>query len=301
MKYVGLRIDVDTLRGTREGVPCLCRILKENNVQATFYFSVGPDNMGRHLWRLLRPDFLIKMLRSNAAGLYGFSILFMGTAWPGPRIGIRCEKQICQARDEGHEMGLHAWDHQKWQSGIDRMTPEQLQLQIKKGYDELTRILNAPPVASAVPGWRCNDKTLLLKEQFKFHHNSDCRGNSVFIPVVDKAVLKTPQIPVTLPTYDEVVGRNGINDDNYNDYVLNLIKPDVLNVLTIHAEAEGGRCSTMFDAFLKMVAKNNIRVLPMCEIMKLFPATLQDSIVSKEMAGREGWLAQQQSVEFATV
>lgn len=288
---VGLRIDVDTLRGTKLGVPSLCEALARHGIKASFFFSVGPDNMGRHLWRLLRPAFLWKMMRTRAASLYGWDIIFKGTFWPGPLIGKHMATQIRTAAQAGHEIGLHAWDHQGWQAHIETMTDEEIRTAIRKGFDALTQITGSAPTCSAVPGWRCTQRVLAVKAEFPFVYNSDCRGRSIFMPVVDSRPLSQPQVPVTMPTYDEVLGKNGITNDNYNEYMLSLIKPGQLNVLTIHAEAEGIACAGMFADFLGAARLKNITFLPLGELIKASPVTGQDVIVNAEMPGREGWLS----------
>lgn len=289
----GLRIDVDTLRGTKLGVPNLCRILEKHSVKATFFFSVGPDNMGRHLWRLLRPAFLKKMLRTKAASLYGWDILLRGTFFPGPVIGKKLPDIIRDAANMGHEIGLHAWDHHAWQAHISNMDSETIHKSINKGVELLTEILGHPPECSAVPGWKCTDLVLEQKNRFQFRYNSDCRGKSIFFPLVKSKKLFQPQIPVTLPTYDEVVGRNGITDENYNEHILSLMVPDKLNVLTIHAEAEGIICEQLFDNFLRDAISRDIMFVPLGELLAYHTQSKTARITARQIPGREGWVSYQ--------
>lgn len=289
---VGLRIDVDTLRGTQQGVPRLLATLAQHNTLASFFFTVGPDNMGRHLWRLIKPAFLIKMLRSKAASLYGWDILLAGTFWPGRKISRAFPAVIAAAQQAGHEVGLHAWDHYKWQTHVEGMSPAAIKSELQKGYQALQAITSIKPVCSAAAGWKCTQDVLVQKEAFSFRYNSDCRGRSIFRPVVNNHP-GTPQIPVTLPTYDELVGRNGISDDNYNDALLDMIEPQTFNVLTIHAEVEGIICATMFDAFLTRAAQRHIHFVPLGELLPELADIPTGKIIIDMLPGREGTMCMQ--------
>lgn len=293
---VGLRIDVDTMRGTRRGVPALLRLLERHKIKATFFFSVGPDNMGRHLWRLLRPVFFMKMLRSNGVSLYGLDILLRGTLWPGAVIGRHCADIIRDAAAAGHEIGLHAWDHHAWQMNVESMSAKKTVFhELKRAKDMLEQIIGEPVSSSAVPGWRCTDSVLLEKEKLQFFYNSDCRGESVFYPVVDGVQLEQLQIPVTLPTYDEVIGCNGISDANYNEHLLSQITSDRLNVLTIHAEAEGICCSDLFQDFLARAESQGVRFYPLSTLLAEGTSYPDSYVVQDKIKGREGWVSCQKS------
>ena len=250
--------------------------------------------MGRHLWRLLRPAFLWKMLRTNAAGLYGPEIVLMGTAWPGPKIGRRHAGVIRAAMEAGHEVGFHAWDHHRAQAKLTTMSAEAMRSELRTGLAELERITGIAPRTSAAPGWRTNAQLLEVKSEFPFDYNSDCRGEFPFYPVVNGRRLEQLQIPVTLPTYDEALGRDGVTDENYNEFQISLLKPERLNVLTIHAEAEGGRCAGMFEEYLRRVLELGYRVVPLgvvaAEVKESAP---KGRMELKAFPGREGVLAVQ--------
>jgi undecaprenyl phosphate-alpha-L-ara4FN deformylase len=288
---VGLRVDVDTLRGTQLGVPRLRALLARQGVRASFFFSVGPDNMGRHLRRLVRPTFFAKMLRTRAASLYGWSVLFRGTLWPGPRIGIRCREEILEIAKQGHETGLHAWDHHAWQTHLERWDSDRIRREIERGFEELAQIVGRAPESSATPGWRTDDRVLLEKERLPFLYNSDCRGDRIFLPVVGGVPLSHPQIPVTLPTYDEALGRDCESDETYNEWLIDRMAPDGLNVLAVHAEVEGIARADLFADFLRRARAQGIRFAPLGSLIDPGVRYPLAHIEARSIPGREGWVA----------
>ena len=104
---LALKVDVDTDRGTREGVPNLLADLREHAATACFLFSLGPDQTGRAITRVFRPGFLQKVGRTSVVEIYGFRTLLNGTLLPAPHIGRRNAAVMRQARDAGHEVGIH--------------------------------------------------------------------------------------------------------------------------------------------------------------------------------------------------
>jgi len=290
---VGLRIDVDTLRGTREGVPNLLKVLAEHRVRGTFLFSVGPDNMGRNIWRLFRPEFLRKIWRTKATKLYGWDILLKGTFWPGPPIGKRLGYLFKAAVSEGHELGLHAWDHYRWQTHIERMERGEIHRQLAQGVEVIHECTGASPVCSGAPAWRITEQALLEKAKFPFRYNSDSRGTSIFYPVVAGKTLSQPQIPTTLPTFDEVLGREGVDQENYNEQLISLMGEESLNVLTVHAEVEGISYLSLFQGFLQQLQRQEGHVVPLGELLPPAGQIGAAAIGRQRAEGRDGWLSVQ--------
>ncbi len=219
---LALKVDVDTYRGTREGVPRLLEALERHRAGATFLFSLGPDHTGRAIKRVFRRGFVRKATRTSVLRHYGIATLLYGTLLPGPDIGRRCADVMRQVRDQGFEVGIHCWDHVKWQDGVAAADPAWVESQMSRACDRFTEIFAEAPRAHGAAGWQMNRHAFRLTQRLGFDYASDTRGWCPFIPMYDAEIIACPQIPTTLPTLDELIGRDGCTADNVHESLLAL-------------------------------------------------------------------------------
>ncbi len=247
---IALKVDVDTLRGTREGVPALLRLFDRYGVRATFLFSLGPDHTGRALRRVFRPGFLSKVRRTSVMSHYGLNTLLYGTLLPGPNIGRRCADILRSVAAAGHEVGVHCYDHVRWQDAVAAKDFAWTKWEIQRAMDVFISIFGFPPKVHGAAGWQLNAHVPDLEGALGFGYASDCRGHTPFWPVIEGHVGGCLQLPTTLPTLDELMGRYGIDADNVQAYVFAQSRQGLDHVYTLHAELEGMKLLPVMERLL---------------------------------------------------
>jgi undecaprenyl phosphate-alpha-L-ara4FN deformylase len=294
MSRLAIKVDVDTDRGTRDGILPLAKLLQRLQVPALFLFSLGPDNMGKSISRIFQPGFFKKVTRTRVASQYGLRTLLNGTLLPAPHLGQRYGKLMRDVRDMGFETGIHCHDHYRWQNHVQRMSLEQTRAEFNLAVTEYERIFDAQPTVAGAPGWQCTEHSLQIYDELGLKYASDARGRTPFLPRMNGRVFATPQLPTTLPTLDELLGRPEYPEDRLVDQYLSLVADEPLDhVMTIHAELEGLHYLPFLTSLLER-GKNSglefyslgekaeqLRQLPVCEIQM------------SEIAGRSGTLAVQ--------
>lgn len=298
-KILALKIDVDTDRGTRIGVPNLLKLFAEYNIPATFLFSLGPDNTGRAIKRIFRPGFLKKVSRSSVVSVYGVRTLLNGTLLPAPHIGKRNEKIIYATHQAGHEVGIHCHDHIRWQDGLEKMTRAEVFAEVAKASAEFHRIFSFHAKTAGAAGWQANEISLAAYDNAEFLYGSDTRGHSPFFPRVGNTVYKTLQIPTTLPTLDELLGRPEYPMNGLTSFYLSQLSDNTPNILTAHAELEGMKHLSWFKDFLQQAKKQNIKFVKVEDIAKEYLANRNaipvSALVQGTVDGRSGTLAVQEN------
>jgi peptidoglycan/xylan/chitin deacetylase (PgdA/CDA1 family) len=248
---------------------------------------------------VFRKGFAQKVARTSVLKHYGLKTLLYGVLLPGPDIGRKAGAVMRGVHDAGFEVGLHTFDHVRWQDYVAGASEAWTRIEFERGMSAFERVFGFFPKSHAAAGWQINAHALELEREYGLGYASDTRGYAPFWPMLKAERSTCPQLPTTLPTFDELLGRDGIDESNIADAVFRLSENNAgangenLQVFTLHAELEG---MLLLDAFESLLRKwqaagakvTRMAVIRECAVQRPLPDQI---VIMGEVPGRSGLLA----------
>jgi peptidoglycan/xylan/chitin deacetylase (PgdA/CDA1 family) len=254
---ISIKIDIDTHDGMRLGVPRLLGCLARHRAVATFFLSLGPDRSGRAILQMRKPAFARKMLTTSAPSLYGWRTILSGTLLPARPIATAFPDLVRQIEAEGHEAAVHAWDHRSWQDDLHRFKPARIHAHVRRSVQAFEALTGHAPQGIGAPAWMTTPTSLRIQDEYPFTYASDLRASPACRLLTADGVRRLPQFPGTGPCLEELLGRQPQPPRVLGDALLAGLRSsrDVLTVLTLHAEVEGGPYLEVLDHVLPRLAE----------------------------------------------
>jgi peptidoglycan/xylan/chitin deacetylase (PgdA/CDA1 family) len=187
----------------------------------------------------------------------------------------------------------------RWQDYVAAASEEWTRIEFERGMNAFERVFGFYPKSHAAAGWQINAHALELEREYGLVFASDTRGRSPFWPMLQGRRSSCPQLPTTLPTFDELLGRESIDESSIADAVFRLSEKsaatgaDGLQVFTLHAELEGMLLLNAFESLLLKWRTAGVTITRMATIHQLaIQRPLPDqTVVMGEVPGRSGLLA----------
>lgn len=240
VRTISFKVDVCTHDGMQRGVPRLLELFARTHVRASFFLAFGPDNSGKAVVNLVRPDFVRKMLRSSAPSLYGWKTMLRGTILPAIPIAASHPELVRRIDAEGHEIAVHAWDHRRWQDHVWHMGEREIAKHFELAFGAYEAILGRAPRAVGSAAWAVTAASLRVQDTLGLEYASDLRGGPPCRLSADGSELATPQIPTTGRCIEELLSEGVPSEDAMERVLLRDLDEADRAVLAVHAEVEGG-------------------------------------------------------------
>ncbi|MDR2018441.1 MAG: polysaccharide deacetylase family protein [Syntrophobacterales bacterium] len=297
-KTIGVKVDVDTDVGMKNGVPVLLELFRKYGIHASFFVPMGKDHTGRTAKRVFtKKGFLKKAGRVGVLSTYGVKTLMYGLVLPGPEIARENGPVLRRITGEGHEAGIHGLDHVYWHDHIKSLGKARTVKDLEKAFTVYREVLGNPPVSFAAPGWMINGHALNWFEEKGFIYSSDTRGSYPFRPILGGEKFKVLQIPSSLPTLDEMVGIAGTDQKALADHFFSRLT-DGLNILTVHTELEGKRWTGFLESFVVEALRDSFTFVRLIDIAARYEKgenTPSCEIVYGHVEGRAGEVSLQKT------
>lgn len=274
---LSLRIEVESDAGAREGVPALLRLLDQYQVKASFLLSLGPDFSRYPLGNRL-PSWLMGRL-------------------PVTYTGKRNRATLRAIAEAGHEVGITAYSSVAWNDQVAFRSGEWTRQQLASAATAFEELYGSRPCYFGATGWQVNPHLLTEEQALGLHFASDVRGQHPFLPELQGIRSDCPQIPVTLPTLDELHYMKGVNSANLHQYLFAACQRvlPMGEVFSLSAEREGRDLLPVFERLLVMWKGSQWEIRPLGELYQQLKAISlgRHRIGWGEVEGREGHIAMQ--------
>ncbi|MFN3884882.1 MAG: polysaccharide deacetylase family protein [Rhodocyclaceae bacterium] len=193
---------------------------------------------------------LVDLLRDHEAGasfLVGF-----GNDWLGRSPARQCRHLLEQVRAAGFDLGILGWQPTQWVERADSAPATWVSKQLDQARTAFEKLFGHTPRLTAAPGWQGNPHSLRLTQRLGFSISSDTRGRHPFIPVWNGEIVRCPQIPVTLPTFEELANSSDERTADAVDALLALsAKPSPAgHVFNLTASRAIGKAPQHFERLL---------------------------------------------------
>jgi peptidoglycan/xylan/chitin deacetylase (PgdA/CDA1 family) len=200
-------------------------------------------------------------------------------------------------RNQGFEVGIHCYNHYRWQDYLGRMDLEAVRTEFGEARREFMRIFGRESLTAGAAGWQSNALSREVYDEAGLLYSSDTRGERPFFPSIGGRTFGTLEIPSTLPTLDELMGRPEYPDAKLAAHLVSLLRTDRLNVFTLHAEIEGMGRRGVFRDFLGACRRAGVEFVRMDEAARAIladrPAVPVCEQVMAPIEGRSGLVATQ--------
>jgi peptidoglycan/xylan/chitin deacetylase (PgdA/CDA1 family) len=178
----------------------------------------------------------------------------------------------------------------EWQDRVDVRGVAWARADLSRAAQCFAEVFGRAPAATGAPGWRITTDVLRAQDALGYRYATDVRGFEPFRPADGAGALATVQLPTTMPTLDELAGRV----PEVVAALLGALRPG-LNVLTAHAEVEGGPFADAFERFLTTAVGQGVRFGRLDEaadaVVRAPAPPPAMRIVPGYVPGRGGWVA----------
>ncbi len=209
---VAIRMDVDSAQDIAL-VPKLLDLFRVFDIKGTFFVTTGPDRLALNLFRhIANPRRYLKFIRSKPLR-YRFQSL--NGILRNVRVEAACPAALLEITAEGHELGLHGYDHYAWMNEVPAMDERTIKALISRGLKALTAASASNITGFASPGFTVTSALLRAIDSFGFSYSSDFKclePTSPFYPKTGAATRHVLQVPVSMDSIGELCA-NGVSED----------------------------------------------------------------------------------------